>query len=269
MLGQGKALEDGQWADWPDSVGMDTEDRWAINVNSKSYNLLEVDLGQPKLEKNNTVIVIPLLSESDGEVTKIRIKLVSDGYQYLPSNNQATISIGTKSWKLNEYLDNDCLRLLQTDGSIIFGNICYYNESGYNVKIPKHLISIWDWKTTNINRESMGKAADLETVQGFAFQQILDNYEIIFNDDGSGEIADLVAIRESVGNIQVDLYHCKYCGSGVLGISPAHELMMFMPYLGKQINPPSGCIAGRSYLKDYSTDMAKTVISVYLKVQCH
>jgi hypothetical protein len=45
----------------------------------------------------------------------------------------------------------------------------------------------------------------------FTYQKILDQYDIIFNDDGSGEVADLVAINERQGIIQIDLYHCKYC----------------------------------------------------------
>lgn len=46
---------------------------------------------------------------------------------------------------------------------------------------------------------------------GFTYQKIFDQYDIIFNDDGSGEVADLVAINERHGIIQIDLYHCKYC----------------------------------------------------------
>lgn len=60
----------------------------------------------------------------------------------------------------------------------------------------------------------MGKEADLDTVQGFTFTKIKESYKIIFNDDGTGEIADLVAINEEKDHIQVDFYHCKYCNKG-------------------------------------------------------
>ena len=60
----------------------------------------------------------------------------------------------------------------------------------------------------------MKHAADFDSVQGFTYHKIAESYDIVFNDDGAGEIADLVAVREAADHIVVDLYHCKYCGSG-------------------------------------------------------
>jgi hypothetical protein len=37
---------------------------------------------------------------------------------------------------------------------------------------------------------------------------------LFFDDDGAGEVADLIAIRDAVDHIRVDLFHCKYCNSG-------------------------------------------------------
>ena len=37
-------------------------------------------------------------------------------------------------------------------------------------------------------------------------------YSIIFDDDGSGEIADIVAIKDNEDDIIVELYHCKHSG---------------------------------------------------------
>lgn len=35
-------------------------------------------------------------------------------------------------------------------------------------------------------------------------------YDVIFDDDGAGEVADVVALRRSGRTLTVDLYHCKY-----------------------------------------------------------
>lgn len=37
-----------------------------------------------------------------------------------------------------------------------------------------------------------------------------DKYDIIFDDDGPGEIADVVCISTNSSEIAIDLYHCKY-----------------------------------------------------------
>ena len=39
------------------------------------------------------------------------------------------------------------------------------------------------------------------------------DYDIIFDDDGSGEVADIVAMRLSGQTLKVDLFHCKYSSS--------------------------------------------------------
>lgn len=203
------------YADWPDSIGVNTEDRWSINVDSNSYPLLDVSLGRPFLESDDAVICVPVVSESkNAEVTRIRVRLIDDGYEYLSSNDQASISTGSKTRRLNEYFNSEQLRFLQVDGSIIIGNHRYYSEASLNIKLPMHLLFSWDWESVNINKESMSNETDFSTVQGFTFQQIFDSHEIIFNDDGSGEIADLIAIREETDFLQICLYHCKYCGLG-------------------------------------------------------
>ena len=50
-----------------------------------------------------------------------------------------------------------------------------------------------------------------DSVQGFTYKKIADDFEIVFNDDGAGEIADLVAIRVDKDRIYISLFHCKYC----------------------------------------------------------
>lgn len=40
---------------------------------------------------------------------------------------------------------------------------------------------------------------------------------MIFDDDGSGEIADIVAIAEEDDEITVELYHCKYSNDKIPG----------------------------------------------------
>ncbi|UXF74119.1 hypothetical protein K7574_08815 [Stenotrophomonas maltophilia] len=203
------------FADWPDSLGVETEGRCAITVNGESYPLLNTKLGQPIRERDDTLAIALSAISSNGEeqaLTMIRVRLENDGYRY--SSGRATLLIGSREHDLNDYLDRERMRLLQADGSIIIGDYRYFTHAALNVPLPATHLSTWDWGSTNIHRESMAHPADFDSVQGFTLQKIFDSYDVIFNDDGAGEIADLVAIREAPDHIAVDLYHCKYCGSG-------------------------------------------------------
>lgn len=203
------------FADWPDALGVETEGRCTITVNGASYPLLDTKLGQPFKEGDDTLAISLSAVSPNGDeqaLTTIRIHLGSDGYRY--STGRATLRVGNQEHKLNDYLDRERMRLLQADGSILIGDYRYFTHATLNVPLPATLLSTWDWGSTNIHKESMSHPADFDSVQGFTFQRISDSYDIIFNDDGAGEIADLVAIREAPDHIVVDLYHCKYCGSG-------------------------------------------------------
>lgn len=203
------------FADWPDSMGVETESRCSITVGGTPYLLLDTKLGRPIKENANT-LAVPLYAVTPAgeelELLTIRIQLEEDGYRY--SAGQASIRIGSKQHDLHEYLDRERLRLLQADGSILLGNYRYYTHATLNVPLPNHLLSSWDWGETNIHKESMTHAEDFDSVQGFTYQKISEGYDIVFNDDGAGEVADLVAVRHAADHIVVDLYHCKYCSSG-------------------------------------------------------
>lgn len=200
------------YADWPDKISIDNEAKISLNYLGESYSLLELSLGQPVL-KSPTKLEIPLAIETQNDsqelLFNISIELTKDEYRY----SCPEVGISIKNQPLSTYLNDNPLRLLKTDGSFLFGNYRYFSDSTLNRKIPRELLVPWDWENTSIHKESMGKDCNLDTVQGYTFKKIKDSYEIIFNDDGSGEIADLIGIKTSENQITVDFYHCKFCPS--------------------------------------------------------
>lgn len=207
------------FADWPDQIANANEGKISFLVRGEKFDFLDISLGVP-VRVSDKDIEISMLDGRDSAkndvIAKIRLTLLDDGYQY--NCGGIKICFG-KEQAFSDYLNDDNpLRLLKQDGSFIYGNFRYYSPSTVNVKIPTTLLEDWSWGSTNIQNESMGKTRDLDTVQGFTFTKISNNYEIVFNDDGAGEVADLVAISETGNHIKIDLYHCKYC-SAVAGVA--------------------------------------------------
>lgn len=199
------------YADWPEAISIESEQKISIAVNGEVFNLLDTKFGKPVCKDQQT-LEIPLLAilqdDSEKLLATISILLLPDGYKYSCPDAKLTY---TSETPLSAYLDSNPLVLLKTDGSMVEGNYRYFSPITVNIKLPVALIEAWDWKTTRIHKESMRADAVMDTVQGFTFQKISDLYDIVFNDDGSGEIADLIGIREEKGLIIIDLYHCKFC----------------------------------------------------------
>lgn len=63
----------------------------------------------------------------------------------------------------------------------------------------------------------MGYFRDPSSIQWRWYCEIKDNYDVIINDDGKGESADLVGLRIVDDCIVLSLIHCKYSGSEEAG----------------------------------------------------
>ncbi len=74
-------------------------------------------------------------------------------------------------------------------------------------------IQALDWTGVDIRRESQGPDRRTDSIQHRIIQRLLDastSFDIIFDDDGAGEVADVVSLRRAGRNLYIELYHCKY-----------------------------------------------------------
>ncbi len=199
------------YADWPESIYIESEHKVTLSINGVTYKLIDLWLDRPIRIMDRTLRISILTGDEFGaerSVGHVDVILGADGYKI--ECKDLKIAYG-KERNFSDYLEDHPIKILKQDGSIILGNYRYYSPQTLNVKLPRTLLSSWDWGETKINKESMGKDRDMDTVQGFTFSKIENSYELIFNDDGAGEIADLVAINEREDHVQIDFYHCKYC----------------------------------------------------------
>ena len=82
----------------------------------------------------------------------------------------------------------------------------------------------WDWNSMNVNIQIESQLDDdgskkVNSIQYATIDKLKksEKYSVIFDDDGSGEIADIVAIAEEDDKIIVELYHCKYSKDKIPG----------------------------------------------------
>ncbi|MCZ7674096.1 MAG: hypothetical protein M5U34_46705 [Chloroflexi bacterium] len=103
------------------------------------------------------------------------------------------------------------------DGSSLTGNE-YVEMTRQLEPYPKTNIIRWNWSGTNIRKESQGIDKEPDSIQYRVIQELLnDNYDIVFDDDDSGEAADIVTIQIVNNTIKVTFYHCKYSSKDTPG----------------------------------------------------
>ena len=163
------------------------------------------------------------------------------------------ILVGEKSskYKITYGLSNDipCYKIKQIDGEIIsficgskrFDNICDYfnqdnsapviyfadgstlfannlvNSNETSLPFEKQNLIPLDWDGVDLSNESQGvKPYITDSIQYFFSQHIMDKFQILYDDDGAGEIADLIGINDDENHINVYLYHLKFAKKGAI-----------------------------------------------------
>lgn len=128
------------------------------------------------------------------------------------------VKIGSKTLTITEFFDEYPPQIWFADGSYLQGNdYVKFNED--ITLYPKDEIIGWDWQGVDIRKESENfDNLRADSIQYYFFQKLfLDNdYNIIFNDDNSGEIADIITIKDLPNEIKVEFYHLKYALNGVV-----------------------------------------------------
>lgn len=100
------------------------------------------------------------------------------------------------------------------DGSQLYGDNLTAISDGVNL-FDKNKLEDIDWDGVRIEKESMHVPPyEMESIQYYIANRIKDEYSILYDDDNSGEIADLIGIKEEEKEILISLYHIKFANGG-------------------------------------------------------
>jgi hypothetical protein len=73
----------------------------------------------------------------------------------------------------------------------------------------------WSWSGINLSKESQGPEKATDSIQ----RRVIDTitlgawdvaYSVVFDDDNSGEAADVIGIVATDEELKIDLFHCKF-----------------------------------------------------------
>lgn len=210
--------------DWNHEVYRDIETKISFHTSGEKFDLSNSELNIISPTTNGD-----LLFSFDTETINISLK-VNLAEQIINGENifsyeiekvagvNATVEIGTKSFTLQDFFNEYPPQIWFADGSFLQGNdYVKFNED--ITLYPKEEIIGWDWPNVDISKESENfDNLRQDSIQYFFFQELLsdNSYNIIYNDDNSGEIADIIAIKDLPNEIKVEFYHLKYAVNGVV-----------------------------------------------------
>jgi superfamily II DNA or RNA helicase len=208
--------------DWNPEMYENTESRYSLSINGSNYDFAFIDLNlfNPTADINHSLEFV-IETENDSVLFEIEIGLsraTNESYFRVnqTTNHVCTIHFGNKSESLVSFFQRTTPTIWFADGSQLFGNHFVRLKVQPDV-ISDKLIIEDAWAGVDIRKESQDIAPYIQdSIQYYFIQKIIDNFQIIYDDDGKGEIADIIGINDSDTIIDIHLYHLKYAKLGVI-----------------------------------------------------
>lgn len=195
---------------WPIELNLRNEDTISIELPIGKIPIYTVDIGLSNHDENG-ILSFYVGNECFREEFELHIE--ADKYSFKKIKNaNAFIYLGrSKRMTLVDFFNEYPPTIKFVDQSTLEGNLLVQLKTVPAVFDNSNIIK-WDWNGINIRKESQGIEKEQDSIQYKVIDFLKKNeeYSVIFDDDDSGEIADIVTIMDQDKRIVFGFYHCKY-----------------------------------------------------------
>ena len=203
--------------DWPAEVNRSIIEPAQLVAGGQKVPLLDVNL-----ELSDHAKAGPLkfkLKTDNGISLEYELQFGENGQEFIELSSKAVVELPSREISI--------LTFLQSYGvNIYFEGEAFLNNRGEllqpnreRAKYDRKNLEVVDWSGIDINLESQGRERKSNTVQYRSIETLRDEMEwdVIIDDDGAREVADIVFLKRDEDALQVMLVHCKYSSSTKTG----------------------------------------------------
>jgi len=196
------------------------EDRYIFKIEEKEYPFYNSDLILLEPSTNGN---IKFGLECENEIiAEFELQIFQAAEEYNDfriiksfPDQPVLVSYGRQENKIEEFFYKSTPEIWFADGSVLEGSSLSKLKEEVEPYQKGKIIS-WDWAGIDLAKESQDINPKItDSIQYRSIENLMrSDYDIIYDDDYSGEIADLIAMKKDVNKIRVELYHLKYAKGG-------------------------------------------------------
>ena len=233
--------------EWPDELYRRGEESVLIGNGSLAVPFFEIGL---ELIDPQPASPLHFAVECDDFSSKYIIEFGAQGVSYR-SDDDLIISLGRRRMVLSEYLAKAHPIILYEKDCWSRGDQLFKLQERTLNNFDIQKIATWNWQGVDLTKESQKLTKRPDSIQKRTIETISApswdrTYEVIFDDDSSGEAADIVGITIDDATLYVDLFHCKYtktkpgkrlddlyvvCGQAIRSVKQADDIDRFFLHL--------------------------------------
>lgn len=204
--------------DWNPEIYENAESKYTLNISGIEYDFsnVELKLFDPSINGN-----IKFSIETDNQSVQFDIEIglnstTEESFCKINqlSNQNCAIHYSSKAISLLSFLQDTTPTIWFADGSQLIGNLYTKLKVKPDLLSRDYIIGN-DWTGVNIKKESQDIYPYIhDSIQFYFINKIRNDYQFIYDDDGKGEIADIIAINDTESVIDIHLFHLKFAKGG-------------------------------------------------------
>ena len=208
--------------DWDADVYRFSENRYIILKNAESYQLSDFDL---EILNDNIYPYIDFSISNDSICGKYRIEYGQDVHgncfykvKQLSGDVLTMIEAGRQYNNIVDYFNsnNNAPVIYFADGGILYANN-YVKVNKENSPFAAEDLIAFPGNGVDLNKESQDiYPYHQDSIQYYFANKISSQFDILYDDDYSGEIADLIGFQIEDKYIHIHLFHLKYARNGLI-----------------------------------------------------
>lgn len=206
--------------EWPAELLSVSEERVVFAAGDEEWPLFLVEIEFRGVEGNNVRFVL----STDDLPNFVDFTLTvggEGGFQVRQTGgNDLSVKIGNRDYRASDYFSSYPPLVRFVDLSELDGNLLIKPQDPRALQLDERQFEAWDWEGVDLTVESLWRNGRmrLDSIQWKAAQHFVQGgFDVVFDDDGAGEAADLVCLNEEPDRIRLVLVHCKFAGGRTPG----------------------------------------------------
>lgn len=195
--------------EWPWFVHTLKDEHLKLTSGGTTYDLVDVDIVP---DTSTTVGPLKFAFATAGWTVNYEADVVDEKLRYKGvDTEELRVATARTSAPLSQWLNDAGLTFILDRDRLIESNLLYAVNLAKD-PYSRDKITVQDWSTTNLKVEAQTKDRLPDSIQYKAIELLKaeGTWDVIIDDDGTGEIADIVALWLADNELTVRLVHCKY-----------------------------------------------------------
>jgi superfamily II DNA or RNA helicase len=200
-------------AEWPWTVFANPSEETKVEHEGSAWPLVDVELGIASHETRGPIEVSVTTKDW---VLNYLLTFERGEMRFAANGPDAKVLTRHNSMSFADYLHSYGLHVFFEQDAVVIPPGILLKPDRTIPPFDKGKLEVLDWKDIDLTVESQGLHQRQDSIQARVIDLIRSkaDWNVIIDDDGTGEIADIVAMRSDGKTLYVHLTHCKYVAGG-------------------------------------------------------